>query len=461
MTLTLTARTRTRTRTAGRWLAGVGLTLSVGVGAGAAVPAPASALDDQATVTLGGEVSTPRTYQVADLRALPQASVTALAGGDVHTFTGPSLEALVGAAAPVVPAGHNPNLQVSVTVTGAAGRTVTVALGELTATFGNHPAVLALTKDGADLASPLPTLVVGDDADESRVLGKVSDVSVAVHTPAPTAGQPAGSVTVSGAGTTTTLSGADLAALPSRTRTVTYNQGSTPQTRVETGPLLDTVLRRAGYVPDQVAWVAGVAAGDGYVAVVTPGERAAGKFLQVALSETNAGQPTTSTPRLVVAGDVRGGRYVSGLSDLVVGCKPDTDCGYTPAGPQGPAGPTGPTGPTGPQGPAGPQGAAGPRGAAGPAGKDAKVACTVTKSKGKAKRRAKVKCTVTLVKGKPARVAATLRHDGRVLASSARTVRRGRTVVLSSRVVADRYRLTGTTTRAGRTTRWSVSLRLR
>ncbi|WP_235735601.1 hypothetical protein [Nocardioides alcanivorans] len=88
--------------------------------------------------------------------------------------------------------------------------------------------------------------------------------------------------------------------------------GQPPQTGEETGPLLTTMLRQSGYVFDDVAWVACVAASDGYVAVVTPAERLADKFLQIAVSETADGVPTTSTPRLVVGGDVTVGAMSRG-----------------------------------------------------------------------------------------------------------------------------------------------------
>jgi hypothetical protein len=56
---------------------------------------------------------------------------------------------------------------------------------------------------------------------------------------------------------------------------------------------------------------------DGYVAVVTPAEAwVGGRPLLVSLSED--GQ-ALAQPRLVVDGDVKGCRYVSGVVDLVVG----------------------------------------------------------------------------------------------------------------------------------------------
>ncbi len=76
------------------------------------------------------------------------------------------------------------------------------------------------------------------------------------------------------------------------------------------------VLRAARIPFGPNSWVAGVGS-DGYVATVTPDEAFVGnRPLQISLDED--GQ-ALSEPRLVVDGDVKGGRYVSDLVDLVVG----------------------------------------------------------------------------------------------------------------------------------------------
>ncbi|WP_028067465.1 collagen-like protein [Solirubrobacter soli] len=138
-------------------------------------------------------------------------------------------------------------------------------------------------------------------------------------------------------------------------------------------------------------------------------------------------------PRLIVPGDVKGGRYVSCIRDLRLASSDDSNGTVPgPAGPTGPVGPAGPQGeqgdpgPTtqasprapGPQGPAGPKGDKGDQGAA---GRDAKVTC---KSTG----RTKVKCTVKYANRK-----ATLTRNGRVYArgiasslKATRTLTKGR-----------------------------------
>jgi hypothetical protein len=76
------------------------------------------------------------------------------------------------------------------------------------------------------------------------------------------------------------------------------------------------VLRAAHIRTNLNTWVAGVGS-DGYVATVTPAEAwVGGRPLLISLSEDGTSQ---DTPRLVTDGDVKGGRYDSGLVDLVVG----------------------------------------------------------------------------------------------------------------------------------------------
>ena len=76
-------------------------------------------------------------------------------------------------------------------------------------------------------------------------------------------------------------------------------------------------MLRAAHVRQGLdTWVAAVGS-DGYVATVTPAEAwTGGRPLLISLAED--GTPLTA-PRLVADGDIKGGRYVSGVYDLVVG----------------------------------------------------------------------------------------------------------------------------------------------
>ena len=76
------------------------------------------------------------------------------------------------------------------------------------------------------------------------------------------------------------------------------------------------VARCGARHPGLNTWVAAVG-DDGYVATVTPAEAlVGGKPLLISLIENGT---ALAEPRLVVDGDVKGGRYVSGVYDLVVG----------------------------------------------------------------------------------------------------------------------------------------------
>lgn len=153
------------------------------------------------------------------------------------------VESLVNAAGPTLPTAKNALLRVTVAVSGQWGRSVTIALGELDSSFGNHPAYLAVYENGRPL--PAPELVVPEDTFPARTLGDVNRITVGVQNPTPTT-PPAGAVAIEGTG-------------------------------------LDT-------------WVAAVGS-DGYVATVTPAEAwVGGRPLLISLNED--GTPLAQ-PRLV------------------------------------------------------------------------------------------------------------------------------------------------------------------
>ena len=199
------------------------------------------------------------------------------------------------------------------TVSGPWQAPVTFALGELDSNFGDHAAYLALEQDGRWLQAP--ELVVPGDVNGARTVFAANRISVGVQNPTPTT-PPAGGLTIEDGPFTRTLSAGQLAALPARTLTVTFLAGTASQTHTEVGPTLADVLRAARVPVNLDTWVAGVGS-DAYIATVTPAEAfVGGRPLLVSLNED--GQPLAQ-PRLVVDGDVKGGRYVSDLVDLVVG----------------------------------------------------------------------------------------------------------------------------------------------
>jgi hypothetical protein len=88
------------------------------------------------------------------------------------------------------------------------------------------------------------------------------------------------------------------------------------QIHTEVGPSLFEVLAAAGIRLGLNTWVTATG-DDNYVATVTPAEQfTGGRPLQLSLNEDGA---ALAQPRLVTDGDVKGGRYVSGVVDIYVG----------------------------------------------------------------------------------------------------------------------------------------------
>lgn len=287
-----------------RWALG-GAVLAVLAASLLFAPATARAWAVGPGLRVGGEVSSPATYSRSQLAALPLTTIAAVQGV--------SLETLVDLSDPVLPSEKNAQLRVTVTVQGAFGRRVTLALGELDPNFGNHPAVVALTEGPVRLREP--ALVVPGDTFPARWIDDVSSIMVGVANPTPTT-PAAGAVDVLFHGRQIELSAGLLSHLPARDLTVTFSAGTTSETDTEQGPPLLEVLAAAGIPIGPTTWVAAVGS-DGYVAVVTPAEAlVGGRPLLISLVENGT---ALAMPRLVVDGDVKGGRYVSLLVDLVVG----------------------------------------------------------------------------------------------------------------------------------------------
>jgi hypothetical protein len=261
----------------------------------------------QQTVSVSGTVSTPDTYTVAQLRALPQSTYPVTGFGHPRSVTGVNLEDLVTRSAPVLPAGKNTSLRVLLTVTGRAHRAETFALGELDPNFGNHPAVLTTGRD--------IDLVVPGDRDRRRTVEDVTGIRVAVSSAGATT-VPAGAVEVITAHRTVTLSAALLAHLPRRTESVSFLAGTASQTHTESGPPLALVLLAAHVPPGPNTAVVAVG-DDGYGAAVTMAEAyVGGRGLLLSLVEDGT---ALTAPRLVTDGDVKGGRYVSDVVELTIG----------------------------------------------------------------------------------------------------------------------------------------------
>jgi hypothetical protein len=267
-------------------------------------------------VTVGGTVATPMTYSLSQLQPLETTFTVTRPSlwGHPRTVTeqGASVETLVNAADPTLPSAKNAQLRETITVGNTFGQSVTFAWGELDSNFGNHPAYLALSGGGFHA----PELVVPGDRNDARSLDDVNRVTVAVQNPTATTPTVTGALTIEEGAHTQVVSASELASLPQHTLDVTFEAGTATQQHVEVGPTLQAVLRAAHIRTDLNTWVAAVGS-DGYVATVTPAEAwVGGRPLLLALSEDGTSQ---DTPRLVTDGDVKGGRYDSGVVDLVVG----------------------------------------------------------------------------------------------------------------------------------------------
>lgn len=266
-----------------RFLAVIGILAILLSGGTPAIAAPAD------TVRVTGQVASPAEYAAAEL-------------------AGASLYDVAVRAAPVLPPGHNTALRVLVRVTGRHGQATTFALGELDPAFGNHLATFTPVRGRIALAVP-------GDRNPGRGVPDVRTIGVTVSAAGP--GQvAAGAVQVVTAHRTVTVPAARLACLPARTVEVTFQSGTGPQTHTETGPPLAAVLLAAGVWPATDLPVVAVGE-DGYGAAVTLAEaRVGGRPLL--LSTMEDGVPL-ARPRLVPDGDVKGGRYVSGVVTLAVG----------------------------------------------------------------------------------------------------------------------------------------------
>lgn len=300
-----------------RWF--VALALAIALAALSASAASAFPGRRHPSLTVTGTVTAPARYSTQALATtLPQSSFTVVRqtrrGPRTDTDTGVSLETLVNTAGPVLPATKNALLRVTVTVAGESGRRVTLALGELDPSFGDHAAYLALSVNGHALLAP--ELVVPQDSGGLRTIPFVSSVTVGVQNPTATTPPSPGALTIEIGSITRVLPAVQLAALPAETLQVSFVAGTAAQSHTEVGPTLDTVLRAAHVLPGLNTWVAALGV-DGYVATVTPAEAwVGGRPLLVSLNED--GVPLAE-PRLVVDGDLKGGRYVTGVVELVVG----------------------------------------------------------------------------------------------------------------------------------------------
>lgn len=128
-----------------------------------------------------------------------------------------------------------------------------------------------------------------------------------------------------------TLTLEQLRAMPATTQTVAFSSGSGPQTHTYSGARAWTLLSQAGIAVnaavhnDMLGKYVVATGSDGYRAIFAMGELApdfGNRGSQVVYAETvngtSAALPTDGPLRITAPGDIKGGRYVSGLVRLEV-----------------------------------------------------------------------------------------------------------------------------------------------
>ncbi|MFD4155023.1 molybdopterin-dependent oxidoreductase [Streptomyces hydrogenans] len=137
-----------------------------------------------------GDVATPTTLTVADLRAgwtRHRAEVVfdcATAGPQRHVFEGPLLREVVAGAGPAFdPARRKERSRFLLAVNGTDGHHAVLSWAEVDADFGDAPVLLATRMDGADLDAAGTHLVVPSDRCGARYVSGVTEVWIGRHRP--------------------------------------------------------------------------------------------------------------------------------------------------------------------------------------------------------------------------------------------------------------------------------------
>jgi DMSO/TMAO reductase YedYZ molybdopterin-dependent catalytic subunit len=312
-----------------------------GLAMAAAGPGSAWALNST-ELTVTGNVATPGTYTAAVLATLTQSSVTATyngPGGSVtDSYTGVSMWNLLNAAGGVVtnPAVKNEILRDVVVATGTDGYAAAFALGEIDPSFGNRPYLIATSDNLGQVGSGpdgFTRVVVPGDTAGGRYVSNLDNLNVVQAPTVPVSGTGgiSSQFTLSGnVKTTETLTLAALQALPASTESATYKAGGTPVTDIYTGVSLWSLLNSDGLLTDPkikndiLRDFVLVTGSDGYEAVISLGEidPAFGDQPDLVAYADTLGQlgvgGVDGFARLVVPGDIAGGRYVSNIVSLAV-----------------------------------------------------------------------------------------------------------------------------------------------
>jgi hypothetical protein len=292
-------------------------------------------------VLISGQVTDQGFYNLPVTTPIKTESVSYKAAGVPvsDTYSGTTLwDLLADAGGVTTTTAKNDILSKYVIATGSDGYQAVFSLGEIDPLFGNQPVLVAYADTGGQLgpnaSDGLARMVVpGDVAGGRYVSDLVSLKVVSLPEPGPTgAGGISPEATLSGAvADPTIVTPQTLAALnQSTTETATFLAGGAPVTDTYTGVSLWTLIQDAGLLTDPsikndlLGFVVVATGSDGYRAVISLAEidPAFGNQKDLVAYSDTGGQlgagGSAGAMRLVLPGDVAGGRYVSNLVSLQV-----------------------------------------------------------------------------------------------------------------------------------------------
>jgi hypothetical protein len=302
----------------------------------------ASAAGPSTDFLLNGAVGTPGVYDYANLSALGTSLGTYTESG----FTGVSLWSLLNSAGGVtpIPGVKNSILLNYVVAVGSDGYEAVFSGGEINPKFGGwttnsitgatqNPDLVAYELNGEPLTtSAVARTIAPGDARRGRWVSNLVQLYVG-QAPAPTGDFTGGvstSFTLSGVENSGTYDLASLEALPSTTVDATYTSSSGTVSDSYTGVSLWTLLDDAGLILDPtnandvLRQYVEVVGSDGYAAIFSLGEidPAFGDANDIVAYSDTGGQlgdgGADGFARMVVPGDVAGGRYVSNIVSIEV-----------------------------------------------------------------------------------------------------------------------------------------------
>lgn len=283
-----------------------------------------------APVTLSGELSATGDLSIAQLQAL--GSTAEAVGAD--TYVGVPLWNVLGGTSAgasniiTTGGGNNAILRSFVMATGSGGQRSLISVGEINPLFGGvgQPTLVAYQKNGVVLDTP--QLILPQDSTGTRSVTALTSLSVGSATRPPVgAGGVTSQFSLTGPNVATAFTLASLQGLPATTATnVTFLSGGVPSAPNDfTGVQVLSLLTAAGLELDDILTsYLTVVGSDGYEVLFSLAEldpELGGRLALIAYDDTAGSleSPTGSGfARIVIPGDIRGGRFVSNIQSISV-----------------------------------------------------------------------------------------------------------------------------------------------